>query len=303
MYKRQEQEERGEHRQQDAGEHLDDDGDAFQPGRGDRLGVVTDRVLEVLGDLVDLTLGHMEGALEQPALQLGDALLDLTGHRVDVVLNLPDNEPADQAHHHEAADEGQRGGQPACQSAVTQPGHGGLEHRGDQQRGDEGEDDQLDGGDDLRQHPQPQQPPARLGGDPYAPRHRRDRVRAGGDGGRIGGRGGNGFGRRGGGDRPGSVRRGRMRHAVDDRRRFGRTGGRRREAVGRILRTPQVILVGGRGLRGLRPAALFLQPLREPRQTGAGAADPLRQSGHVASLPLPDATSVGTTLPVPGRAG
>ena len=90
--------------------------------------------------------------------------------------DLPDDEPADQAHDDEAEDRGERGGQArAARPCRLQAGHGGLEQRGDEQRGDEGEHDQLDGADDPHQHPegarQDQQPPAGLGGDPHAPRH------------------------------------------------------------------------------------------------------------------------------------
>ncbi len=55
------------------------------------------------------------GLLSSQSLQLVDAVLDLVGELVGVLHHLPDHEPADQAHHDEAEDRGDRGGQPARQ--------------------------------------------------------------------------------------------------------------------------------------------------------------------------------------------
>ena len=113
-----------------------------------------------------------------------------------------------------------------------QPGDGGLEQRGDQQRGDEGEHDQLYGADDPHQHPdgagEHQQPPADLGGDPHAPRHGGDRVGRRATAGAYGG---------GGGRAVRARRAGRASGAARVRRRRGH-------------------VVAGRG------PALLLQPLR-----------------------------------------
>ena len=237
-------------------------------------------------------------------------------------MDLPDHEPADQAHDDEAADAvtavASPRGSPRRRSRATV----GWSSAVISSRRDEGQHDQFDGGDDPHQHPQRagqhEQPPARLGGDPHAPRHRVDRVRAWRDGGRIRGRRGTFSGGRRLGRRRGELRRGvrypvrRFRQLLTgDGERAQRTVARRsvvRRAVGRggvrVPGTPQLIRVAGlpqgarrapsRGdlHRGFRTAALFLQPLRQPGQSGTEPAEPPWHSSTCAFLfPLPRATT------------
>ncbi len=177
-----EQEERREGGEQDAGERLDHDRDALESRRGYLVGVGADRLAQALGDLVDLLVGDVEGAVQQPVAQFVDAVLDLVGEVVDVLHDLPGDEPADQAHHHEAQDRRQGGGRPPGHPVPAQPGHGRLQQRRDQQRGHERQHHQLYGADDAHQHPQRarehQQPPPRLRGHPHAPGHGLRRIGA-----------------------------------------------------------------------------------------------------------------------------
>ncbi len=131
----------------------------------------------------------MEGAVRQPAVDLGDAGLHLAGDLAQVGADLPADEPADQADADQAADEGHRRRQRPGQAEALQAGDGGLEQGADQQRGDEGEGDNVQ----RLHHPEEhvdagaddQQPPDRLGGDPQAPGHG---LAGGGRQGREGGR-------------------------------------------------------------------------------------------------------------------
>jgi hypothetical protein len=243
-----EKEEGREDRQEDAGQGLHDDLDAFQARRGDLVGVGADGLAEVLGDLVDLLLGDVERALEQPVAQVVDAVLDLVGEVVDVRHDLPGHEPADQPHHDEAEDRGERRGDAAREAVADQAGHRRLEQGRDEECGYEGQDHELDGADDAHQDPdragQDQQPPARLGGDAHAPGHGERGVGAvAGDGDRYG------F--------PGLGV-------------FGVVGGR----FGRGL---------GVFLRHLGPA--LVQPLPHLAQSGADLAEPSWYSRHDCPLP------------------
>lgn len=123
-------------------------------GVGQLPGSGTDALADSVRGAVDLLFRDVERAVDQPALEVVDAVLEPTGQIVEVVHHLPDDEPSHQGQQDETAERRQSRGESLGHAVSVEAGHRRLEKRCDEDRCDQRECDDVDSADDLTEHPQ-----------------------------------------------------------------------------------------------------------------------------------------------------